>query len=115
MGSVFDQPWDGEFGLPDEEQPKFCVYAQKFNTWAEELVVAATRAATVVGINQTKVRLLDRYWEWYAVVPKKHRTYLGGTRNSHVCVFQVFQIAYERLRVVELSLTPPLLFVSPAS
>lgn|GEM_PF-3873397 len=99
-----------EFELPppEEEQPNLCVYARKFNTWAEELCVGAIQTPTVVSINQAKVLLLDKYMEWRSFVPKRHRLYTG---NAHICIFHVFEGAYDRLKVVELSLTPPMLFI----
>lgn len=105
-----------EFELPQiesekEEGPLYCVYARKFSLWAEELCVGVINnptGATVVSINQSKVLLVDKYMEWRSFVPKRHRLYTG---NQHVCIFHVFETAYDRLKVVELSLTPPMLFL----
>ncbi len=99
-----------EFELPptEEEQPTLCVYARKFNTWAEELCAGAIQTPSIVSINQSKVLLLDKYMEWRNFVPKRHRLYTG---NAHFCIFHVFESIYDRLKVVELSLTPPMLFL----
>src|SRR5436190_5780084 len=100
-----------EFELPPgagEEQPNYCVYARKFSEWANELCVGATQDPTIVRINQGKVLLVDKYMQWKASVPKRHRMYTG---SGHDCIFHVFETAYDRLRVIELSLTPPMLFI----
>jgi hypothetical protein len=113
----FEGQWhQHEFELPTEaggvgeEQPNYCVHAAKFNTWAQELCVGATQDPSVVKINQGKVLLVDKYMQWKTSVPKRHRLYTG---SGHDCIFHVFETAYDRLRVLELSLTPPMLFVPP--
>lgn len=110
IDSSFGQLWHGqEFELPsDEEQPDYCVYARKFNEWAQELCISATQQSSIVSINQNKVLLLDKYMQWKASVPRRHRAYTG---SGHACLFSVFERAYDRLRVLELSLTPPMLFI----
>ena len=92
------------------QQPDHCSFAEQFAPWAEELLDRVTDNPGVVSVNQSKVLLLDKYFEWRAVVPKPHRYHLGRGKG-HVCIFQVFETAYERLKVLELSLTPPLLFL----
>ncbi len=62
-----------------------------------------------VRINQMKLRLLDRYFEWVAVAPKAHR-YKTSTQG-HLCLYHVFKEAYDKLKALELALTPPMLFV----
>lgn len=110
----FEGLWHGhEFELPIQpeggaNEPTLCVYARKFSQWAEELCVGATTHPTLVSINQSKVLLLDKYMEWRSFTPKRHRTYTG---TAHTCIFHVFASAYDRLKVVELSLTPPMLFL----
>jgi hypothetical protein len=93
-----------------EEKQNYCIYARKFSEWSEELCVGALSGPSLVSINQAKVLLLDKYMEWGNSVPKKHRTYTAG---GHTCIFHTFIMAYNRLRVVELSLTPPMLFIPP--
>lgn len=106
----FEWLWHShDFELP-EEQPNLCVYAQKFQEWAQELCIKATQNPTIVSVNQNKVLLIDRYFEWRSFSPKKHRNYTGA---AHTCIFHVFEMAYNRLKVVELSLTPPMLFIPP--
>jgi hypothetical protein len=108
---AFEQLWhrhdDFEFSEPG---PDYCPYAEQFHGWAEALWRTATQRATVVSINQAKVLLLDKYFEWRAAVPKAHRNHLSSS-TGHTCIFYVFEEAYERLKVVELSLAPPMLFL----
>lgn len=102
---------------PGQEGPNLCVYAQKFSDWAEQLCGGVLQDPTIVGINQAKVQLLDKFFEWRTFAPKRHRTITAGGVSGptgHTCIFHVFVAAYERLKVVELSLTPPMLFLPPA-
>lgn len=101
---------DYELPPPAPEGPNFCPYAKQFAQWVEPLCEEALRNPTHVTINQAKVRALDKFREWRTFVPKKHRAYTG---NQHLCIFHVFQAAYERLRTAELSLSPPMLFIPP--
>lgn len=105
---------DNDFDLPaqpGQEQPNLCDYALKFSQWAEELCAGATQHPTIVGINQAKIQLIDKYFEWRTFAPKRHRSYMFTGANSHVCLWHVFEAAYDRLKLLELSLTPPMLFV----
>ncbi len=108
---------DNDFELPTQsgqEGPSLCVYARKFSGWAEELCAGATEDHTLIGINQAKVQLLDKFFEWRTFAPKRHRNYTASNANGptgHICIFHVFQAVYERLKVLELSLTPPMLFL----
>lgn len=103
----FELPQGGT-GSGEDAAPNYCVYSLKFNDWAQELCVGATKDPSVVTINQSKVLLVDKYMEWRSFVPKRHRSY---TSPNHTCIFHVFETAYNRLKVVELSLTPPMLFL----
>jgi hypothetical protein len=42
-------------------------------------------------------------------VPLAHRLRIGP--QGHQCIYQVFKNAYERLRIVELSLIPPPIYI----
>ena len=106
--SLWNQP--DIFHLPDE-QPKTCLYAQKFSEWTEELCAKTTRNPDIVSVNQAKLLLLDKYFDWRTVVPKAHRARIST--SGHACIFQVFTKAYESLKAIELTLTPPMLFVPP--
>jgi hypothetical protein len=110
----FEALWEKarEFNFA-EILPQQCVYARKFSEWAGQLCVKAAQEADIVSVNQAKVLLLDKYFEWRNAVPKSHRNRLGD--NGHSCIFQAFGEAYERLKVVELSLTPPMLFLPSPS
>src|SRR5512139_544207 len=109
----FDTVWRRFANLEFEvraPQIAHCPYAQTFSEWVEELL-QVTLDPNIVTINQAKVQLVDKFFEWRRFVPRSHRRHLGET--GHICVYQVFVSAYERLKVVELSLTPPMLFIPP--
>jgi len=93
--------------MPEPAENK-CFYSQGFTTWVEQLISNIINP-TAVSINQATVLLLDKYFEWHRYVPAEHRWRLG--QRGHICIFQVFEAAYDHLKVIELSLTPPLLFL----
>jgi hypothetical protein len=102
--AFFESLW-AEPVTAEEEQPPLCRYAASFQPWAQTLVEVTLQRSTTVSINQAKVLLLDKYFEWRAVSPKPHRDKMSG--SGHVCLFAVFEAAYRRLKEAELSLTPP--------
>ena len=83
-----------------------CKHAAEFAQWAQEQIERARENPTAISINQAKLFLLDRYWDWYASVGSRHQKHIGQ-RNSHTCIFQVFAESYAQLRALELSTTPP--------
>ncbi|MFC2065194.1 hypothetical protein ACFLXB_08890 [Chloroflexota bacterium] len=105
----FENIWRqvSDLELPEPTENK-CFYAHGFTEWVEQLYSTLSEP-TVVTINQAKVLLLDKYFEWHRYVPMEHRMRLGF--RGHICIFQVFEAAYDHLKVIELSLTPPLLFL----
>ena len=107
----FQDIWSSmeDFELP-EKGTNWCSYAVRFSEWVDELCDFGDDPS-IVSVNQAKVQLIDKYFGWYRHIPNRHRYRIGA--RGHTCIFQVFETAYERLQVVELSLTPPLLFVPP--
>lgn len=112
LDARFESLWKGDGGwefspLP----PNYCVFARKFSEWTLEFCAKVTQAGDLVAINQGKILLVDKYFEWRSVVPKNHRDRLSAT--GHTCIFRVFEQAYMTLRAMELALTPPMLFLPP--
>lgn len=103
----FSEMWhrhdDFEFSEP---QPDFCPLAAQFSQWAVDLISEVSDRSTEAAVHIGKLLLLDRYWAFYNTVSKVHKNHIG-TREGHVCIFQVFQNAYNALHTLELSLTPP--------
>src|SRR5687768_8135942 len=100
IDSGFAKKWEQytNFEFVSEEQRKFsnyCAPAQQFAQWAENLVVDVGDSLSLLAIQQAKVQLLDKYFEWRAYVPKSHRDRLGA--SGHYCIFQVFASAYDTL------------------
>ena len=117
----FEERWqrytEVSFTDPERRPPvsllegyRLCPYARSFLEWAEELVTQAMSKRDTVGVNQAKLRLLDKYFDWRTEVPQAHRN-RTGSYNGHVCIFHVFEEAYRVLRVAELSLTPSPLYI----
>jgi hypothetical protein len=96
--------------VPPDPAPNYCPFAEQFAAWAES-VCARAEAGDLVAIQGAKVRLTDKFWEWRVAVPKRHRS-LAGSSRGHVCLFEVFEAAYYRLKVAELALVPPLLVLT---
>lgn len=86
-----------------------CEYAHHFRTWAQTYCEPAIKSGDLVQINQAKLRLLDRYFEWRAAVPKAHRNRIG--MHGHSCIFHVFERTYQALKLAELSISGPLLYI----
>ena len=108
----FESLWNGSetFELP-EEPLNTCPFANKISTWSDELLANCAKEPIIVLVNQMKVLLLDQFFSWRQVVPKSHRNRIGEV--GHRCIFHVFEEAYQRLKTIELELTPPLLFLPP--
>jgi hypothetical protein len=89
-----------------------CGHARDFAAWIEENIQAVLKYPTPISLNQSKLRLLDRYFDYRAAVTKAHRDCIG--ERNHLCIFHIFERAFQQLRLCELKLTPPLLFIPPA-
>lgn len=109
---TFLNAWNSIEGLeiPEESDHTICVYALSFQKWIDELAKMLENL-NEVAVNQAKILLTDKYFDWERIVPQSHRQRLGV--HGHTCIYQVFKKAYENLRVVELSLTPPPIYNSP--
>jgi hypothetical protein len=94
--------------IPEPVDHTICAFALSFQRWIDVLFKMLENP-TLVGINQEKILLTDKYFDWERLVPQSHRQRLGT--HGHTCVYQVYKSAYEQLRVVEISMTPPLLFL----
>ena len=88
----------------------WCPYARKFARWSATLI-ESSQDLNVVIVNQAKIQLIDKYFEWRIYVPKNHRNHIGP--RGHRCIYHVFEQTYEKLRLIELALKPPLLFIPP--
>ena len=106
--AFFESLWT-EPVAAEEEAPPLCRFAAAYQSWAETLITPTLQPPTLVGINQAKILLLDKYFEWRNIAPRGHRDKVNTT--GHICLWHVFEAAYNRLKEAELSLTPPLLFV----
>lgn len=109
FSNIWDRSSEFEFTFDGRHLARYCVYAKHFAAWCEELITQATQEPTDISIHIAMLHLLRKYWEWYVSVPRNHQNHIGS-RNHHVCIFQVFKDAYFRLHAVALSLTPPRLF-----
>lgn len=117
--AAFETIWKrfGDFSF-EEKKPsqeatiQICEYAQAFTGYAEEVCQAVLQNATHITLNQALLQLTKKYWEYYYVVPKRHRYQVG--ERGHRCIHAVFQQYYEVLKRKELQLQPPMLFVPPS-
>ena len=110
---AFDRLWhdatEDKFSLP-EAQEDLCTYAQHFGVWAEGLIGPGRAADTY-----------RRQPEDAAAHEKVFRVAGRGAQGawvrigerSHICIFHIFERFFFRLKVLELSLTPPMLFLPP--
>ena len=117
---TFDDNWPkgnrsqllGESGLFGDilvGEPDRCVFASSFHDYASRLCQEVTQGPSDVKINQAMLLIAKRYLEWFSVVPKRHRYHLS--ENGHTCIFQVFVQTFQQLMSLELSISPPRLFL----
>ena len=92
------------------EPDRRCQYAQPFYDWAVRTLHFG-QEPSIVSVNQAKVLLIDKYFDGFSIAPRQHRYHLSP--NGHTCIFHVFVQLYQQLRAIELSLTPPMLFIPP--
>lgn len=110
MASWFE---DNGFELIDPPPDlNVCAHAQAFSEWADVLCANVEAHPSGWAINQAKLVLSERYFEWYAVVPRKHRETVRD--RAHRCIFHVFRDAWLWLRQIQLTVDPPA-FEPPAS
>lgn len=92
------------------ERTEVCGYARGLLDWAAQ-ALDVSQDASVVTVNQAKVLLLDKYFDYFSIAPKRHRYHFGS--KGHICISHIFRRLYWRLKETELSLTPPMLFLPP--
>lgn len=102
---------DGFTVHPSEEGVVTCTFAEQFARQAEEQYQLAARDTNHVSINQALLQVCKKYWEWFYAVPKNHR--LRVDSRGHRCIHAVFRETYDRLKALELTLAPPMLFLPP--
>ncbi len=92
-----------------EPEEKWCSHARQYAEWVQQICKDGLANPDPVSLNQLKVRITDRYMDLRHAVPLSHRNRIG--EQGHICIFQVFERTYQKLRLVELMLTPPPLFI----
>ncbi len=107
----FDVVFGDDFELTGGK-PNLCPFAFQFSKWADDLI-QFPEDPDILDIYQAKINLLDKYFDWYHIVPKRHRFHKGN--RGHICIYQVFVKAYHELRAAELSLKPFPLISPPSS
>jgi hypothetical protein len=99
---AFDEIWGG---VAPQPAPPLCASAEQFGQWSEVLYRNTEQARTLSAVNIAKVLLLDKYFEWRNFVPRRHRT-VGGS-GAHTCIWHVFESTYRRIKILELTISPP--------
>lgn len=108
FSSIWRRQQEAEFEPPPDTR---CSYARRFADWAAEVCHDALQRQDLIALNQAKVLLLDKYFEWRAFVPKNHRYRM--TETGHICIFHIFEEAYRQIKLAELTLSPPKLIEPP--
>ena len=107
----FFSRWRGFNDFEFVEEPDICPYAQAFLEWAPQ-ALSLGEDPDIVSINQRKIRLVDKYFDWFSAVPKRHRYHVNP--SGHTCIYQVFQQLYYQLRAIELDISPPIIYIPPS-
>jgi hypothetical protein len=86
-------------------EPQMCSEAKEFAAWVEEYITPLVESRQLEKINQAKVLLQDKYYEWTRQVGKGHRQ-TGPNSIGHPCLYQVWHAGYMRLHATELAVKP---------
>lgn len=101
----FDELWRQGEALVLQPAAPYCEHAAAFRTWLQAHVEPLlTTSPSVSALTQAKVLTLDKYFEWRRCVPHRHKG-IGG-KGKHLCLFQVFEQTYEKIKQAELALAP---------
>ena len=92
------------------EKTNICGYAQEFASWIDQWI-CSDQELNLIQLNQLKVILLDKYLEWRSFVKKSHQEHVGV--RGHQCIYHIFIRACEYLKVEELRMHKPMLFIPP--
>src|SRR4051812_23304630 len=99
----FNPTYEFQFELPEPEE-KICLAARHLGPWVETLCHEVEQQRDIVANRQAQLLLLQKFFEWHEALPKRHRHCSGKKR--HICVFDVFEQGYHRLRLLALCLEP---------
>lgn len=106
---TFDGRFEALWGKQEFEVPEpaesLCLYAKHFAEWATPVIANVEALCLPSAVNLGYLRILHKYFEWRVVVPKQHRNRVG--EMGHTCIFHVFEAAYQKLKIIELSIQPP--------
>ena len=104
----FEERWlQGiELRLPEQETDPRCPWAKAMAAVCEPMVEKVRQAPDEVAINVTLRQLQDQYHLRYDMAPKAHKDHIG-TRNGHICIFQLYRAYYSQLRELLLAVNPP--------
>lgn len=115
MSGSFDRIWNDEpFYLdPNVANAHFapCVPAVVFQAWIDALFETHLVSPTILGINQLKLVIQDRYFLFKRRLPAEH-TQEDSRRPDHRCVYSIFESAIDLLHKHELMLAPPPISIS---
>ncbi|MBN1813646.1 MAG: hypothetical protein JXA14_17535 [Anaerolineae bacterium] len=101
----------GDLELSGDPGLLSCRFAESYDGWASGVLAKVQQKRDVVTVNQAKLLLADKYFQYFQTVPQSHRYHLSP--RGHRCVFQAFLEAYKQLKAFELSITPPMIFIPP--
>lgn len=70
-----------------------CTHATAFIEWTDDRFGHLGITSSAAELNQVRLELLDKYFDWLQIVPMLHRTTVP-TEDAHVCILEVFQASY---------------------
>lgn len=92
--------------VEEEEQ---CIYAQQYDAYLRIACQDALNNPTHLVLNECYLEMFKKFMEWRTVVPKSHRNRIG--EKGHRCLFHVLEKYYQLLRLKELALPSPKLWL----
>lgn len=104
---TFESVWqtDSRFEceIPDKHAP--CARAEEFQDYVDRLFEGRLDNADQVVLNQMKVEVQDRYYDYRSSAPRRHQN-ISGIGSGHRCIFAVFIDACKCLREKERAILP---------
>jgi hypothetical protein len=97
--------------IGEGEEDKQCIFGKQFEAYLQTACQDVLTNPSHISINEFYLEMFKKYMEWRTVVPKNHRNRIG--ERGHRCIWHAMEDYYQKVRLVELSLPSPKLYLPP--
>jgi hypothetical protein len=88
-----------------EDELPLCAIAQRFSEKLQEVIFTPlSQGYSRRQITQAKYMLQEEWQAWKRAVPLSHQK---AALKKHRCLYEVYDAAYDRLQLLELTIKPP--------